>query len=279
MKKEDKRGISNSPLDISRLNLSRANRSQVTIFIIIAILIVAVVLVFFLWIKPSFIDSASGRLEFGECVEQVVEDSIEDLGKRGGYVNPEFHYMYQSEKLAYLCYTNLYYQPCIVQRPFLKQDFESELKKVSGGEIVECYKDSINDLKAQGYSIVAGEPDLKLMLEPGRVLVQIDAPVSISSGDSSTKSASFKIPVNSPMYDLAAIGTSIVQSETRYGDTDVSGLMLFYPNLLIQKIKRGDETKVFIIEDKQSGIKLQFATRSYAWPAGYGTDTGLTIQQ
>ena len=74
---------------------------------------------------------------------------------------------------------------------------------------------------------------------------------------------------------MLMIATSIVQFETKYGDSDTSALMGFYPDYSIDKIKRSDGTTIYIIEDKQTKLKFQFATRSYAWPAGYGLDSGL----
>jgi len=46
--------------------------------------------------------------------------------------------------------------------------------------------------------------------------------------------------------------------------------MFLYPNLKVQKLKQGDGTKVYIIEDRNTKEKLQFATRSLVWPPGWG---------
>ena len=69
---------------------------------------------------------------------------------------------------------------------------------------------------------------------------------------------------------MLMIATSILQFETSYGDSDISTLMLYYPDMAIEKVKRSDGTTIYIIEDKQSKLKFQFASRSYAWPPGYG---------
>jgi hypothetical protein len=45
--------------------------------------------------------------------------------------------------------------------------------------------------------------------------------------------------------------------------------MAFYPDVKVEKKKQSDGTKVYIITDRNTGEKLQFATRSLAWPPGY----------
>ena len=75
--------------------------------------------------------------------------------------------------------------------------------------------------------------------------------------------------MNSPVYEMVMIATSILQFEAKYGDFDTSSMMMFYPDYIIDKIKRSDGTTVYILENKIFGNKFQFASRSLAWPAGY----------
>ena len=46
--------------------------------------------------------------------------------------------------------------------------------------------------------------------------------------------------------------------------------MTLYPDFIIEKIKRGDGTTIYIIKNKESKTKFQFASRSFVWPPGYG---------
>lgn len=251
-----------------------SKRSQVTIFIIIAILIVAVILIFFLFIRPRIVPPAGNQLKIEKCVGDSIQSSLADLAKQGGFANPQFTYQYMGDRLPYFCYTNLYYRPCVVQVPFLKQSFESELTKAANQKIDLCYDNAISELKAQGYEVNSGERNLSISLEPGRIVAVLNAPVSISQGGGRSYTG-FKTMINSEMYDIVMIATSIVQSEAKLGNADTDSLRLYYPNFIIQKLRQGDESKVYIIQDKNSKIKYQFATRSYAWPAGYGASTGL----
>ena len=241
-------------------------RGQVTIFIIIGIIIVSAVLVFFLWVHPTYFSQMGSGLGFEGCVEDVVEDAIEELEMKAGFIEPEFTYSYDGMELTYLCYTNAYYETCSVQVPFLKNVFDEQMEILIRDEVDACYAASVSDLKGRGYDVVSGVVDYDVVIEPGAVRVEIDAPTTVGA----TRVARFNVRVNAPTYEMVMIATSILQFETKYGDADTSSMMLLYPDYIIDKIKRGDGTTVYILEHKDLGNKFQFASRSLAWPAGYG---------
>lgn len=240
-------------------------KAQVTIFIIVAIMIVSVVLVFFLWAKPTYFSDAGRGLNFESCVEDAVEQAIGELERKAGFINPKFGYDYNGERFTYLCYTNDYYKTCTVQVPFLKNSFDEQMEILIKDKVDECYINSVDDLKAQGYSVVQGNVEYDVLIEPSVVRVEIDAPTVVGS----QSFARFNVKVNSPVYEMIMIATSILQFETKYGDSDVSSMMAYYPNYIIDKLKRSDGTTIYILENKVFGNKFQFASRSLAWPAGY----------
>lgn len=257
----------------------RGKRGQVTLFIIVALIVVAVGLIFFLWIKPNFIDSSSGGLKgFDGCVEDAVSSSVEKLGNRAGFISPEFSYKYNNYDVGYLCYTNLYYRPCIVQKPFLVNHFEEQLLRDVREEINICYENSIDDLKSRGYDIVSGGIDVDVSLEPKKIMVHINAPTSVLS-EGSLSYQKFDVSLNNPVYDMLMVSTSILQYETRFGDSDIDTFMVYYPDFIIDKLKQGDGTTVYVLQDKNTKTKFQFASRSYAWPPGYGISSGLVREQ
>jgi len=251
-----------------------SKKGQVTIFVIIAILIVASVLVYYLFIKPNYIGADGGRLNFEVCIEDAVEEEIEVIGEQAGFVEPEFYYLYQDDKVGYLCYTNLYLKPCVMQKPFLTNHFKSELKKAVGEKVARCYENSISELKRKGYEVISGDVDLDISLNPGQIVVKVDAPTSVTR--ETTKSfQTFRTVINSEVYDLLMLSTSILQYEAQYGDAAVDSFLVFYPDVLVQKMKQSDGTTIYMLEDKSSKIKFQFASRSWAWPAGYGVSEGF----
>jgi len=247
------------------IRMCMGNRGQVTIFVIVAIVIVSAIIVFLLWVQPTYFSELGGGLNFEGCVEDVVEQAIDELGPKAGFVSPGFVYNYNGEQFTYLCYTNEYYVTCTVQVPFLKNVFDEQMEVLIREKIDSCYVNSVDDLKSQGYDVVGGVVDYDVLIEPGVVRVEIDAPTSVGSQGFSR----FNIRVNSPIYDMIMIATSILQFESSLGDSDTSAMMGFYPDYIINKIKRGDGTTVYILENKITGNKFQFASRSLAWPAGY----------
>ena len=240
-------------------------KGQVTIFIIMGIVIVSAILVFFLWAKPTYFSESGKKLNFEGCVEDIVEQTIVKLESNAGFADPKFTYSYNGEKFAYLCYTNKYYETCTVQVPFLKNNFDEQMELDIKEKINTCYINSINELKAQGYSVSQGEVDYDVLIEPGVVRVEIEAPTVIGS----SSFAKFDVRINSPIYDMVMLSTSILQFESKYGDFDTSSAMIYYPDYIISKVKRSDGTTLYILESKIFGDKFQFASRSLAWPAGY----------
>jgi len=184
---------------------------------------------------------------------------------KAGFVNPEFTYSYNSEEIPYLCYINEDLKTCVVQKPFLKQHFEEQVELSVRDEIDTCYTASIDELKAQGYDVQSGDLEYSVLFEPGVARVELSAPTTVGS----QSFARFNIGVRSAIYEMLMIATSILQYESQYGDADVSAFMNLYPDYDVRKLKRGDGTTIYTIEDKSLGTKFQFASRSLVWPAGY----------
>lgn len=241
------------------------NKGQVTIFILIAILIVSAILIFFLWAQPKYFSDGSGIKGFEGCVADVLMDGIGELEGKAGFIKPGFSYSYMGEEITYLCYTNNFYETCTVQVPFLKNVFDENLEKLIRDRVDACYDASLNSLKDQGYGVVAGDVNYNVQIEPNVVRLEVDAPTGVGN----SRVAKFNIEVNSPVYEMVMIATSILQFETKYGDSDVSSLMIYYPDYYIQKTKRGEGTTIYILENKVYGNKFKFASRSLVFPAGY----------
>lgn len=256
---------------VKRGNFSRNTKGQITIFIILALIIVAGILVYFLVISPQISGpSEVQKIGIEKCMDDAISEKITELAKTAGYISPKFFTQYNNEKFVYLCYTNQYFKPCVNQQPLLKQYFEQNLLAQVKTDIYSCFDNLISDYKKQGYEVTSAKRDLRLSLETGQVKVEMDAPLTLSK-ESGRTFTTFKTGVTSNIYSLVMLATTIVQFETTYGDSDITTLMLYYPEYSIDKIRRDDGT-LYTITDKISGVKYQFATRSYPWPTGYGVN-------
>jgi len=248
---------------------AKPKRAQVTIFIILAIIIVGAILVFFLWVKPNYVTPEGGQLGFEGCVEDVIKESVAKLGMQGGFSEPEFAYDYKTNKVAYLCYTNLYYRPCVRQVAFLSPHFENELEKDTKDKIQSCYESSVNELKSRGFDVVKSDGELKIELGIKKMEVLFNAPTSVSSSGSSSSFKEFEIQMYSEMYDLLLVSNSIVESEINSGTVDAGLIGLYHPDLVVTKIREEDKTIIYNLKTTNTGEEFKFAVRSYAYPAGY----------
>ena len=243
-------------------------RGQITIFIILALLIVSAILIFFLWIKPKTSTETGASVNFDSCVKDAIEKSTENLGKQGGFINPEFYHLYKGDKIGYLCYTNMYYRPCVNQVTFVVQNFEDELKKDTESEIQGCYQNSINELKNKGFDVASGQGKVNISLKINRIEVLFNAPTVVSR-DNSQAFEEFNVNINSPIYNILTVSQSIISSEISLGDASIDTLMVYYPELIIDRNKDEDIT-IYKIQDKSTKTVFQFAIRNYVFPAGQG---------
>ena len=247
-------------------------RGQVTIFIIIAIVIVALaVLIYFLY--PRIFSSASFDAQNPErylqdCVEKDLQESIEILSSQGGEFNPTNYYLYMDDKLNYLCYTNEFYKVCTVQEPFLQNSIESKISENISIKINECWNSLIETYEKKSYSVSNKKGMIKTEILPERVMVRfIDYELTVTKESTETHK-SFNIILNNNLYELLEIASNIIEWESTIGDADMWAYMMFFKHLKAEKIKQTDDTKVYILTNKDTGEKFQFASRSLAFPPG-----------
>jgi len=254
----------------------KSKRSQVTVFVIIAIVIVvAAVILYFLYpkIKAVFIEQTpTGFIE--QCIEKEVINKIEQISMQGGSLNPENYIMYDNYPVEYLCYTNEYYKTCIMQQPMLKTHIEQEIEKAITPKIEDCVNQFKRNFEKKGYGVSISRKGHVVELFPGKILITLNYPTTITK-EATESFDDFKIQVNNNLYDLVMIATSILNWEARYGDAETTTYMTYYPNIKVEKKKQTDGSTIYILTNRDRETKFQFATRSIAWPPGYGVEDVL----
>lgn len=262
-----KRGVSS--------NFSYQKRGQVTVFIIIAILIVAIALVLF-FLTPNLRTGTSGFDETNpqafmqSCLEDRIQEVVGIISSQGGVVTSGNYFTYNDVNIEYLCYTNQNYETCVVQEPLLKQSIESGVKEEIAPDVESC----LNALQ-ESYSDRNYEPSLergitKVDLLPKRVVVSLENYIlTTSRNGESQRFDGFNIVLNNNLYELIGIVESIVDWETTLGDADPRIYMTYYPDLKVEKNVRDEGTKIYIVTDRNSGNKFQFASRSLVFPPGH----------
>jgi len=244
-------------------------KAQVTVFIILAIAIVAILI--FLFIGGDRITSVFTEKppidQIRECVDEPLEMALDLVSSQGGSLAPENYYLYQGNKIEYLCYSEMNYEKCVMQKPLLKQSIEGELESYLQPRIKNCISAVKSSLQKKGYSVTSQNPVIDVNLIPNSILIDIQADVKITKqGTSSYKS--IKTDYSSKLYDLVMISSSILNWEARYGDSETMNYMLYYPSIKVEKKKQSDGTTIYIITDRLNLDKFQFASRSVILPAG-----------
>ena len=271
-----KRGEKRMKSEISFCDILRAKnrRAQVTIFIIVAIVIVvAGLLIYFVYPKikaGAGFDSKNPSAFIQTCIEDEIKNNVKIISSQGGSSNPEFFYLYDNSKIEYLCYTNQDYLPCVMQQPMLKQHIEDEIKNSVGNQAKVCFNELKANYEKQGENpnLVEGATSVELL--PGKIAVTFNNVLTLTKAGSE-RYENFKVVLNNNLYELVGIANSILEWEVVYGDADTSSYMNYYPDLKVEKKKQEDGTKVYILTERNTENKFQFASRSMAWPSGYGS--------
>jgi len=250
----------------------RNKRGQVTIFIIIGIIIVVAGVLIYLFYPQ--ISTTLGAQEntpqsyIQTCIEKEITETASLLALQGGSLDPKNYIMNNDSKVEFLCYTNEYYKNCIIQQPMLKQHIESEIKNKISGNVNKCFGSLKSNYERQGYTAELKSGNVNVEILPKRIITTMNYSLTLTKGDTQ-KYTSFVIILNNNLYELTAIANSILEWESVYGNAEVTAYMTYYHDLKVEKKLRSSGEKVYIITDRNTENKFQFATRGQVWPPGY----------
>ena len=246
-------------------------RGQVTIFIIIAIVIVALGVLLYLLIPQLRVnfgfttDDPSSFIQ--NCMEDSIRDAVETISLQGGSLNPENYFLYNDNRIEYLCYTNEFYIPCVVQQPLLKQHIENEIKESIRAESDSCFNSLRQTFESQGFDVNFENNNIEVELLPNIVSVNYNRGLSLTK-DSTERYERLNVIINHNLYELMSIANSILGMEVQFGDSETTIYMNYYHDLKVEKKKQTDGTTIYILTDRNTQDKFQFASRSIAWPPG-----------
>jgi len=249
-------------------------RGQVTIFIIIAIIIVVaggLIFAFYPKILAGLGLGVQNPQSFIQnCLEKDIKDNVKILSIQGGSVNPQNYILYNDEKIEYLCYTNEYYIPCVMQKPMLRSNIESEIQNEIKEKVLECFNSLEESYRKRGFEVALRRGETTTELLPEEIRVSFNTSLVLRKGEDSDKYDLFRVVLNNNLYELVGVAESILEWETTYGDSETTIYMNYYPNIKVEKKKQSDGTTIYILSDRNTKNKFQFASRSIAWPPGYG---------
>jgi hypothetical protein len=244
-------------------------KAQLSAFIIIALLIV-IILVIFLFRRDIFsiVGGEKDPLsQVRECANSYAGEAVSILGNQGGVIEPTNYYVYEGNKVEYLCYSANYYEKCTMQRPFVSQDIQKEIKAYITPKIKECMNNVKSSLERSGNVVNLGDVNVDVELVPGHIVMDVRSGFTVSKGEVQSYK-SIKVDKSSELYELAMISSSIMNWEARYGGSETLNYMLYYPQLKVEKKKQSDGTTIYILTNRDTNEKFMFASRSVALPPG-----------
>ena len=121
----------------------------------------------------------------------------------------------------------------------------------------------------KGYAVNLRQGTMGVELLPKRIVVTFNHSLTLTKETSQTYD-SFTVAVHNNLYELISIVNSILNWEARYGDSETTVYMNYYHDLKVEKKKQSDGSTIYILTDRNNGKKFQFASRSVAWPPGFG---------
>jgi hypothetical protein len=251
----------------------RNKKGQVAIFVIVAIVIVGVILVIFMYPRIRTLISPgafSPQQYLEDCIKPEVQGAVTIIAKQGGDENPVGYIMYKGTKVKYLCYTTGYYKTCLIQQPMIITHFGDELGRMLTPKVAKCAQNLKAEYERMGYTVEIGKINSSVLVAPGKIIIEFLTPMGITREEESRRFDKFDVSVDSEIYNLLAITTSVVDYEATYGDSETTLYMDYYPDLKIEKIKLEDGVKIYRMSNVVTNETFQFATRSLVWPAGYG---------
>ena len=246
-------------------------RGQLTLFILIGIFILLVGTISIYFYNPSIFSFGGPNVNtntFEFCVKESLDNLVVNLSKTGGFTGSYFNKTHMGISVPYVCYSDEYYKPCVVQTPFLENVFKESFENSIEEGVQKCYDKFIGDFKRQGYKVREGGINLDVEILAEEIVLDVQAPLSILDGDSSSSFEKITLEIPTPIYSILSLANTIVSSETTVGDFDLVQSQLYYPNMIVNTFKPGDGTVIYVIN--QGDIKYKFAIRSYVFPPGYG---------
>ncbi|MFA5856209.1 MAG: hypothetical protein WC867_02555 [Candidatus Pacearchaeota archaeon] len=253
-----------------KLIKKRVNKkAQLTIFIILALLIAVVMILLFSNKNnfSTFFSKKSPINDIEKCFRDSSKEALELINKQGGSINPENYYLYQDQKIDYICYTGEYYKQCIMQKPLLKQSIQKEIKNYLEPKINTCVETMTQSLEEDGYIVTFKKPDVNIEMFSDELIINTYLDLVITK-DGTESYKNLKISLDTQLYNFIMTASSIANWEARYGDSETLNYMFYYPQMKVEKKTRSDGTRIYILTDRESQEKFNFATRSVALPSG-----------
>jgi len=254
-------------------NQKRGRKAQIAIFVIIGIVLVVIAAVIFIVFRatPPGIDPIEEPQEYiASCVREPLILYEAEIFRTNGYPekNVTNYYEYKGERIPYLCITSEFYTQCIPQDPMFVGRIRKDIYNHMDSVVKDCFDNLIASFERKGYDVDEDELNMSIDLIKDKIKLDIDKRLTLTKGDRALSYTSFKAEIESPLYNLASLVQTIVNYETTYCDFDSVNWMRGYPDISIRRYSGSEQTKSYIIMDRDTEKTLKFAIKTCPLPAG-----------
>lgn len=268
---------------VVKMKLSKNRHAQVTIFIILAIVVIAIIFLVIILTRDSgpsdsTTQGSNAKIFMTNCVKDSILEAVNLIETQGGYVNLleheniKFSFENQSEEtIAYLCYYQGDYLPCVNQEPVLIEHLKNEIKDYINRDVEFCFDDLTKTLEEQGYlvNVRYRQGDFEVVLQEGRVLVNVNAELTLTKTDESFTERDFGVNIPSKIYDMAVVSQRIINEEVLNCDFDFGEYTQLYKDYEIESETASDQSRIYTIKHIESPEIFRFAVRGCVTPPGY----------
>jgi len=245
---------------------------QISLWVAIAIVLAIVIIVFFVLNRNVLPNISTNSDDIVSSIKKCVSDSTtEAIGKmlpQGGFLEPTDYKLYNNISISYLCENKGDYKPCINQHPMLITEESNEIENYISPIVDNCFNNFKANLEKQGYAISMGSMELNVSLVPDKVNVDINREVSLTKNEKTSKTDSYHVEINSPIYDLSNVAIEIANQQAKQCYFEYVGYMFHYPRFDIRVISLSDPTRIYNIRDKNTDKEMNIAIRSCVIPSG-----------
>lgn len=258
-------------------------RGQTTIFIILGVVIlVGIGILIFLFSDRSQVIRIGGGVQeentenFMElCLEEDFRENLELILLQGGYIKNKLNVSFKLEEetepidISYLCYSRENIFPCANQEPMLFQHIEKEIEEAMEENVERCFNDLVSGLERSGYLV--NERDylgFEVNLEPERIRLDLDAELSVSKTNQTSRYENFEIFIGTKTYDILDAVNHIVNIESTSCRFDEASYMNINPEFRIERYLTRDSSEIYIVRHKETNEELRFAVRSCTTSGG-----------
>ncbi len=255
-------------------------RGQVAIWIILGIILAGAIALLFVFDKVPKLPIPRTTTPFemqpflDSCTRNAVEEAVNIMLPQGGFLSPENAIVFEGKKVEYLCDYVGYYDPCISQHPLLLNDIKEEIKRHLTSELDSCFdkiKDETERRKGQIIFDNNLPPKVDVGLGEDKVILDIEKELTLTKNNETKRFKDFHVVLQSPIYNLASVAAEISNQEAKYCYFEYVGYSIIYPRYNINKYVLSDSTKIYSINDVESGKEMLIAIKSCPLPSGLPT--------